>query len=77
MTGRRIAVYYAWSRPGEIGAPLGVIENRFPALFEIRRMLYPRLQEFTDPSRFTQSVAGFLDHIMKPNYTDFVELTSG
>ena len=77
MTGRRIAVYYAWSRPGEIGAPLGVIENRFPALFEIRRMLYPRLQEFTDPSRFTQSVAGFLDHIMKPNYTDFVELASG
>ena len=77
MTGRRIAVYYAWSRPGEIGAPLGAIENRFPALFEIRRMLYPRLQEFTDPSRFAQSVAGFLDHIMKPNYTTFVELASG
>lgn len=77
MTGRRIAVYYAWSRPGEIGAPLGVIENRFPSLFEIRRMLYPRLQEFRDPSRFEQSVAGFLDHVMKPNYTGFVELASG
>jgi RNA-directed DNA polymerase len=29
--GRRIAVYYAWSRPAETGAPLEVIENRFPA----------------------------------------------
>jgi hypothetical protein len=77
VTGRRIAVYYAWSRPDEIGAPLGVIENRFPALFEIRRMLYPHLQEFTDPSRFDQSVAGFLDHIMKANYTAFVALASG
>ena len=77
MTGRRIAIYYAWSRPGESGAPLGVIENRFPTLFEIRRMLYPHLQEFTDPNRFQQSVAGFLDHVMKPNYTSFVELASG
>jgi hypothetical protein len=77
VTGRRIAVYYAWSRPGESGAALGVIENRFPTLFEIRRMLYPHLQEFTDPNRFQQSVAGFLDHVMKPNYTSFVELASG
>ena len=77
MTGRRIAIYYAWSRPGEIGAPLGVIENRFPSLFEIRRMLYPHLQEFRDPGRFEQSVAGFLDHVMKPNYAGFVELASG
>ena len=77
MTGRRIAIYYAWSRPGETGAPLGVIENRFPSLFEIRRMLYPHLQEFRDPGRFEQSVAGFLDHVMKPNYAGFVELASG
>ncbi|HVJ54687.1 MAG TPA: hypothetical protein VM689_19665 [Aliidongia sp.] len=73
MTDRRIAVYYAWSRPGEIGAPLGVIENRFPALFESRRMLYPHLQELSDPSRFDQSIAGFLDHIMKKNFTAFVD----
>jgi hypothetical protein len=77
VTGRRIAIYYAWSRPGETGAPLGVIENRFPSLFEIRRMLYPHLQEFRDPGRFEQSVAGFLDHVMKPNYAGFVELASG
>jgi hypothetical protein len=38
MAGRKVVVYYAWSRPGEIEAPLGVIENRFPTLFESRRM---------------------------------------
>jgi hypothetical protein len=76
MTSRRIAVYYAWSRPEETGAPLTVIENRFPALFESRRMLYPRLEDFSDPSRFDQNVAGFLDHILKKNFTAFVEQAS-
>ena len=37
MTDRKVVVYYSWSRPGETGAPLGVIDNRFPALFESRR----------------------------------------
>jgi hypothetical protein len=73
VTERRIALYYAWSRPGEIGAPLEVIENRFPSLFESCRMQYPRFEELSDPSRFDQSVAGFLDHIMKKNFTAFVE----
>ncbi len=76
MAGRRIALYYAWSRPGEIGAPLAVIENRFPTLFESRRMLYPRFEELSDPNRFDQSVAGFLDHIMKKNFTAFAEHAS-
>jgi hypothetical protein len=74
MVGRKIVVYYAWSRPGEIGAPLEVIENRFPTLFESRRMGYPRLQELSDPARFDQGVAGFLDHIMKRNFAAFVDL---
>lgn len=66
-------MYYAWSRPGEAGAPLDVIENRFPALFESRRMLYPRFEALSDPARFDQGVAGFLDHIMKANFTAFLE----
>jgi hypothetical protein len=74
MTGRRIVVYYAWSRPGEIGAPLEIIENRFPTLFESRRMGYPRFEDFSDPDQFDQSIAGFLDHIMKHNFSGFVEL---
>ncbi len=74
MAGRKVVVYYAWSRPGEIEAPLEVIENRFPTLFESRRMAYPRLDELADPVRFDQSIAGFLDHIMKQNFAAFVEL---
>lgn len=74
MAGRKVVVYYAWSRPGETGAPLEVIENRFPTLFESRRMAYPRFEEFADPERFDQSIAGFLDHIMKQNFAGFVEL---
>lgn len=74
MVGRKVVLYYAWSRPGEVGAPLAVIENRFPTLFESRRMGFPRFEDLSDPSRFDQSIAGFLDHIMKRNFTAFVEL---
>ena len=73
MAGRKVVVYYAWSRPGEVGAPLEVIENRFPTLFESRRMLYPRFEAFSDPARFDQSIGGFLDHIMKQNFAAFAE----
>ncbi len=73
MTGRKVALYYAWSRPAETGAPLSVIENRFPALFELRRMLYPRFEEETG---FDQGIAGFLDHVMKLNFAAFVEQTA-
>jgi len=45
MASRKVVLYYAWSRPGEIEAPLEVIENRFPTLFESRRMGYPRFEE--------------------------------
>jgi hypothetical protein len=68
MAGRKVVVYYAWSRPAETGAPLEVIENRFPTLFESRRMGFPTYEQLSDPSRFDQSVAGFLDHIMKRNF---------
>jgi len=75
MTSRNVVLYYAWSRPGEVGAPLEVIENRFPALFESRRMAYPRFEAVGDPSRFDQGVGGFLDHIMKQNFAAFVAHT--
>lgn len=74
MPERRVAIYYAWSRPDEVEAPLHTIENRFPALFESRRMLYPRFEEMSDPARFDQGIAGFLDHIMKQNFAAFGKL---
>ncbi|NYH16472.1 hypothetical protein [Paraburkholderia bryophila] len=76
MIKRQVLVYYAWSRPGENGAPLHVIDDRFPALFESRRMGFPHFHEFSDPREFDQSITGFLDHIMKRNFTAFVELAA-
>jgi hypothetical protein len=76
MVMRQVLVYYAWSRPGETGAPLHVIEDRFPTLFESRRMSFPRFHEFADPHQFDQGIVGFLDHIMKHNFTAFVALAS-
>ena len=70
------AIYYAWDRQGETSAPLGVIDNRFPALFESRRMLYPRYAEFADPQRHDQGIGGFLDHIQRPNFAAFAALTA-
>lgn len=74
MVGHRVAVYYAWDRSSEIDAPLGIIENRFPALFESRRMLYPQYEDLSDPEHFNQGIAGFLDQILKKNFAAFVEL---
>jgi hypothetical protein len=72
MAGRRVIVYYAWSKPEEVNAPLEIINNRFPTLFESRRMLYPTFEELSDPGHFDQSVAGVIDHILKRSFAGFV-----
>jgi hypothetical protein len=38
MSNRQVLLYFAWSRPAETGAPLAVIDDRFPAVFELRRL---------------------------------------
>ncbi len=48
MSARRVLLYFAWSRPAETNAPLTVIDDRFPALFELRRLFYPRFEELAD-----------------------------
>src|SRR5580698_4628769 len=73
--GRQVLLYYAWSRPAETGAPLTVIDDRFPAVFELRRLFYPKFEPLADPDEADQGIAGFLDHIQKPNFRAFAELT--
>jgi hypothetical protein len=72
---RGVLLYFAWSRPREIGAPLSVIEDRFPAMFELRRLFYPKFEPLSDGAKFDQGIAGFLDHIQKPNFQAFTEQT--
>jgi hypothetical protein len=76
LAGRQIALYFAWSRPDEIAAPLGILEDRYPALFEIRRMHWPHLEQFADPAKFDQGIGGFLDNIQLENFKLFADLAA-
>jgi hypothetical protein len=73
MRDRQVLLYFAWSRPGEIEAPLTVIDDRFPAVFELRRLFYPNFEALADPAHIDQGIAGFLDQVQKPNFTAFVD----
>jgi hypothetical protein len=73
MRDRQVLLYFAWSRPGEAGAPLAEIDDRFPAIFELRRLFYPRFEALADPVHIDQGVAGFLDHVQKPNFIAFAK----
>src|SRR5580698_1769142 len=75
MRGRQILLYFAWSRPAETGAPLTVIEDRFPAVFELRRLFYPQFERLSDAGEVDQGIAGFLDRIQKPNFAAFADQT--
>jgi hypothetical protein len=48
MRGRQVLLYFAWSRAAEIGAPLAVIDDRSPAIFELRRLFYPKFERLSD-----------------------------
>jgi hypothetical protein len=77
MRARQLLIYFAWSRPAETSAPLAVIDDRFPAIFELRRLFYPRFEQLSDRDQIDQGIAGFLDHIQKPNFQAFAEQTEG
>jgi hypothetical protein len=72
MSDRRVTIYFAWSRPGETNAPLTEIADRFPALFELRRLFYPKFESLSDAHEVDQGIAGFLDHVQKRNFAGFM-----
>jgi hypothetical protein len=74
MSHRRVLLYFSWSRPGECEAPLAVIDDRFPAIFELRRQFYPKFEGLSDGSQIDQGIGGFLDHVQKPNFAAFTAL---
>jgi hypothetical protein len=74
MSARRVLIYFAWSRPDERHAPLTEIDDRFPALFELRRWFYPKFESLSDARQIDQGIGGFLDHVQKPNFAAFVAL---
>lgn len=54
MSGRRVALYSAWSHPNKVTELLGIWDNRIPALFEVRRLFWPRFELVADPVKFDQ-----------------------
>ena len=73
MPGRNILLYFPWSRADEEGAPFGDLNDRFGALFELRRILWPKFEHLADIQRFNQGIGGFLDHVLLQNYSLFRE----
>jgi hypothetical protein len=73
MAGPNILMYFPWSRPDEEGACLGNLNNRFGALFELRRLLWPKCEDLADIRHFNQGIAGFLDNVLLQNYSFFCE----
>ncbi len=69
---RQVLLYFAWSRPAEAGAPLADIDDRFPAVFELRRLFYPKFEALSDRADVDQGIAGFLDHVQKRNFAVFL-----
>jgi hypothetical protein len=59
--------------PAETGAPLAVIDDRFPAVFELRRLFHPKFESLSGRGDVDQGIGGFLDHIQKPNFVAFAE----
>jgi hypothetical protein len=71
MAGRQFGLYFAWSRAAETGADLGNLDNRFPSLFEFRRILWPVFERLADPARFDQGVKGFMDDVILADFQFF------
>jgi hypothetical protein len=68
---RRFALYFSWSRPSEIDVDLGVLENRFPTLFEFRRAIWPLYEWAANPANYRQDVSGFMDHVILFDFQHF------
>ena len=71
MTQRKFLLYFSWSRHLESASRLEILENRYPALFEFRRAIYPHFEAFADPEKYNQLMEGFLDHVVLADFEAF------
>lgn len=58
---RRTTIYVSWSYPAEAGAPLHELDNRFSAMWEVRRVGWPTFEWAADPRTFLQGIDGTLE----------------
>ena len=79
MAGRRFLIYFCWDRSRECDVDLGVLDERYPALFELRRAAWPHF-EHAAPPEHKQGIAGFLDDVILEDFRELaatLERTTG
>ena len=61
-SGPRVSMYTSWSYPAETGRELYELNNRYSAMWEVRRVAYPRYEEMAgNPQTFRQGIDGTLE----------------
>jgi hypothetical protein len=73
---RRVSMYVSWSYPAEVGRELYELNNRFSAMWEVRRTSYPRYEELAgNPKTYVQGIDGTLE-LFKRDWEPFREYVS-
>ena len=75
MRGRRTAIYVSWSYPAEVAAPLHVLDNRFSAMWEVRRVAWPTFEWAADAQTYLQGIDGTLELFFR-DWELFQQLTA-
>jgi hypothetical protein len=59
---RRVSMYVSWSYPAEAGRELYELNNRYSAMWEVRRVAYPKYEEMaSNPKTYMQGIDGTLE----------------
>jgi hypothetical protein len=72
ISDRNVALYFAWNRPGEANAHLGILDDRFATIFEIRRVNWPKSEHLAGPA-INQGIEGTLEHQVLAGYRAFAQ----
>jgi hypothetical protein len=73
---RRVSMYVSWSYPAEAGRELYELNNRYSAMWEVRRVAYPKYEEMAgNPQTFMQGIDGTLE-LFHRDWEPFREMVS-
>jgi len=72
----RVSMYVSWSYPAESSRELYELNNRYSAMWEVRRVAFPRYEEMAgNPQTFMQGIDGTLE-LFKRDWEPFRETVS-
>jgi hypothetical protein len=75
-SGPRVSMYTSWSYPAEAGRELYELNNRYSAMWEVRRVAYPRYEGMAgNPQTYMQGIDGTLE-LFHRDWEPFREMVS-